>query len=441
MHNDNVYLHRGGNTMANSSEVESKKIVKRKRKIRFGRVIIVLSLLFYLSMFTYAFFGQMMKTYIVNYGEIEDSNNAVGYVIRNEQVITNNFAANLKPIKNEGERVAKGSIIATAFRESTDEIEGKISETEEKMQSAIKEQENNKLASAIFSEDIRKIDHDTEQKVSELCHMIDGNDFDQIVQIKLEIDDNLKKRAEISGEIGPASQYIKSLLNEKKVYENKLAMLKENIRADFAGVISYNTDGLEGVLTPSSIPMLNIEQLVALENNVQNGNTAGGIKVVDNFECFITVVLDNKFKKDRINDTKKNVWLRFLGSENELVPAIIYNVSEEDKGKVLITFIIDEKVENLINLRKINLDIIWATSKGLKIPASSLVKKDNKDGVMVVKANYTKFQEVSIVDQNNEYAIIEEANSWSDKGISLYDEIILNGSNAEEGRQVRKWNF
>ena len=70
-----------------------------------------------------------------------------------------------------------------------------------------------------------------------------------------------------------------------------------------------------------------------------------------------------------------------------------------------------------------------------------MVKKDNKDGVMVVKANYTKFQEVSIVDQNNEYAIIEEANSWSDKGISLYDEIILNGSNAEEGRQVRKWNF
>ncbi|MCL6617932.1 MAG: hypothetical protein K6T39_12770, partial [Anoxybacillus ayderensis] len=75
-------------------------------------------------------------------------------------------------------------------------------------------------------------------------------------------------------------------------------------------------------------------------------------------------------------------------------------------------------------------------------PVSSLVKKEGKDGVMVVKANYTRFREVEIIKQDNEYAIIKEANSRSsEKGISLYDEIVLNGANVEEGRQVYKWNF
>lgn len=431
--------------MADKVKREAKAKVKPVRRFKFGRLFIVLGILIYLSMFVHAFFGQMLKTYIVTYGELQDSDNVTGFVIREEEVIASNLSGALKPIKNEGERTAKGTIVATVFKGSTEEAEQKISEIEDKIQRAIKEQEGKKLGALMFSEDIRKIDDDTEQKILRLCSLVNQGNLSEVIQLKNEIDGNLRKKAEISGEFGPASQYIKNLLNEKNTYENRISSLKESIRANLAGVVSYNVDGLESILRPEAVSKFNIKQLNELERNLEKGNgmvgTTNNIKIVNNFECFITSIIDDKFRTDQIQ-VGDNVSLRFLDSEEEIIPATIHYISVENDGKALVTFRITRNVESLLNHRKISLDVIWSTSKGIKTPVSSLVKKEGKDGVMVVKANYTRFREVEIIKQDSEYAIIREASSRSsEKGISLYDEVVLNGTNVEEGRQVYKWNF
>ena len=508
--------------------------VTPRRKLKLGRVIGIIGIIIYFIMFINAFFGQLLKTQITNYEKIEDSDSVTGYIIRMEQIIASNLPGNLNPVKNEGDRVAKGSVIATILKQSTEDVEKKIADVDTKIEGAIKEQENNKLGTLFFSDDIVKIDSDNDKKVSELCRLINKTDFSEVARLKVELDDNLRKRAEISGKLGPASQYIESLKSQKASYENNMSALKENIRADFPGVVSYNIDGLENTLVPSCIPSLNIRQLTSLCNNELNNkivNKFNAIKIVDNFECYIATIVENKEKINEIKKGTQKAWIRFQGSGDALVPATIENISVEDGNKALVTFKINEKVENLINCRKINIDIVWSTSKGLKIPLSSVVKqmiittviKDKNEvkpikagedvllkitglgdkpvpatvysnisdkngqaiikfklskkiktlmknteisvdvewlnhndekfpkallakseeinGVFVVDANYTKFQEIEIIDQNNEYAIVNEVSLSSNKGLSLYDEIVVNGSNVEEGRQVRKWDF
>lgn len=421
---------------------ETQVIKMPKKKLKVKRFIFMLLGLTYMGMFIYAFFGQPIKTYIVKYGKIEELDNSVGYIIKKEEVVGNNFPLDLiKPVKEEGQRVAKNSVIAVAFKSSIEEFEKKIADIDEKIQKAIIEQQKSNLGMLVFSDDIRKLDQDIEQKVIELCSAINQNKFTKIIELKTEINDDLKKRAEIRGEFSPGNQYIKSLIEEKRIYENKISNLKNEIKASIAGIVSYNIDGLENILKPDCISSLTVKQLAEIDSILNNNlsNNSNGIKVVDNFECFIATVLANQ-KKDRVIKEGQRVWLRFLGSESELTPAYVVRVSHED-GKVLVIFKINEKVESLLNQRKVSLDIVWSSYYGLKVPVSCLVKKDGKIGVMAVKANYTKFLEVDVIAQNEKFAILKEAAGIWDKGISLYEEIVLNGSNVEEGEQIRKWNF
>ncbi len=505
---------------------------KTRKKLRLGRVAVVLGILVYLAMFSYSFFGQLLKTYIVTYGEIEESQSATGYVIRDEKVVSVNYSSAFKPLKSEGERVANGAVVATVFKESPEQLQNKITDIEEKIQTAIKEHEKNRqLGNILFSEDISKLDQEIQDKAFEISRLLNRNSFEEIIQLKQQIDESLRKRAEISGEFGPATQYIKGLNNEKEEYERRLAALREDIRASYAGVVSYNIDGMEEILTPDSIPELNINQLTALEGST-HGNlqrASNSFKIVDNFKCFIAAVIENEQKEQNI-EINQRAWLRFLESEEELVPAVIYHISEEKDGRCLVTFKITDCVENLLNNRKITLDVVWSTYSGLKVPASSLTKKkfisctvegwdkslgietgqgvsltitgtagkpipatiysisaaddgktavvfklntkveglingqeinmdvnwishpntslrvglckcEEREGVLEVDSNYTKFREVQVLKRNSEYAVIKEVSSIFNKGISLYDEIILDSSNVEEGRQVRKWNF
>ncbi len=515
-----------------SSRKQKTNQPKNKVKLRLGRIAIVLGILVYFFMFAYSFLGQLLKTYIVTYGEIEESQSAEGYVIRDEKVVFINYSSTFKPLKSEGERVPNGAIVATVYKESPDQLEKKIIEIEDKIQTAIKEYEKNRqLGKILFTEDISKLDQEIQNNAYEICQLVNRNSFEDIIQLKQEIDQSLRKRAEISGEFGPATQYIKGLNNEKGEYERRLAALREDIRSDCAGVVSYNIDGMEEILTPDSIPQLNINQLTALEGSSHEDvqRVYNSFKIVDNFKCFIAAVIEKKQKEQSIGINQR-AWLRFLESEEELVPAVVHHISEEKDGRCLVTFKITDCVENLLNNRKISLDVVWSTYSGLKVPTSSLVKKkfisctiedwdknlgietgedvtltipgadgkplpatiysisaadegktvvvfklnttaeelvdgqelnmvvnwishpytklridsfkcEEREGVLEVDANYTKFREVQVLKRNSEYAVIKEVSSIFNRGISLYDEIILDTSSVEEGRQVRKWNF
>lgn len=428
--------------MEETSNRQRRARKKTKGKLKLGRIVLIVGVLVYFGMFVHAFFGQLLKTYIVNFGTIEYTDNAIGYIIRDEKVISNSFGDKLRPIKYDGERVKKGSVIATVFKESTEDFEKKVQEIDDKIQSSMKEQEKNNLGTVLFSDDIRKLNDDNKQKIEELCLLENSDDFSRVIELKSSIDNNLLKKAQISGRNGPASQYITRLLNEKKSYEDKINSLKQNIVSQNAGVVSYNVDGVENLLTPQSIPQLTVNQLETIEQNADNKSLSDyrSVKIVDNFECYIASILPKNKILDDVQEGKK-INLRFLGSDDELVPAIVVRINKQDSGKSLVVFRINKNVENLLDKRKINIDIVWSISEGLKIPVSSIVKMNEKEGVLAVKANYTAFREVEVETRDNQFAIIKGEEANNKKSISLYDEIILNGSNVEEGRQVRKWDF
>lgn len=421
-------------------EVRVKEV--KRNKLRFGRIIMVIGILVYIIMFFHAFFYQMIKTYTVTYGSIEEVDNVTGYVIRNEKIIKADIPqGTLKPVKNEGEKAAKGAVIATVHQKSADDIQKKINDLENKINGALANQAKNNIGARIFSKDIRNLDEETNRKVEDLCVFVNDNDFGNAVKVTSDINNNLRKRAEINGQFSPANQYVMSLIKEKKNYETNLAMLEEKIAANETGIVSYNIDGFENTLIPGKIPIININQLKLLDeqrNNNVNKQTRG-VKIVDNYECYIAIIFKDS---QRLKEVKNGqvLDLRITDIGEDLIPAYVDSITDKGNGNTLMSLRINQKVEELIKYRKVNISIVWADFKGLKIPVSSLIYVNGKEGVMAVDADYARFKQAEVINKNKEFAIVKENVSAHDNSVSLYDEIIFNGANVKEGRQIRRWN-
>ena len=95
-----------------------------------------------------------------------------------------------------------------------------------------------------------------------------------------------------------------------------------------------------------------------------------------------------------------------------------------------------EGIEELTNYRKISFDIIWWSSKGYKVPNSSIITQNNLNYLIRSRAGYLEKVLVKVVKKTNNYSIITSYKSSEIKELNvdkkaktsvlLYDEILLN---------------
>jgi len=404
---------------------------KRKKIIELGiALIIVIVILIYLINSIYNLIKNPTDTFLVENGKITLEEGTQGYVIRNEEVIIGqNYKNGMSKIKAEGERVSKGGAIFRYYTAGEEDLVNKIKDLDLKIQE-VWDKDNN-----IFPGDIKLLENQIEEKLNSIYGQ---NNLQKISEYKKEINNYITKKAKIAGEYSPAGSYLKSLIDERSEYENALNSGSEYVTAPRSGIVSYRIDGLEEILNPtdfSKITKKTLEGLNLRTGQVVSTSEEGG-KIIDNFDCYIACVLTSEKALNSVVGEK--VTLRLYNSQE--VKAEIEYTSKESAKEILIIFKIDKYIEELINYRKISVDVVWWNSTGLKIPNSAL-KYENDDVAYVIRkrANYTDKIYVKVLKQNDNYAIIENYTKYSElteKGIpeeqidltykvSLYDEILL----------------
>jgi len=127
------------------------------------------------------------------------------------------------------------------------------------------------------------------------------------------------------------------------------------------------------------------------------------------------------------------VYLRLPNSNT--VRAEIVRINEEGNSRVII-FKITDCVEELIEYRKISLDIVWWSYSGWKVSNSALIERDDLTYIKRIKAGVEQEILVKVLRQNETFSIVE---NYSDEEllelgfsvdeiqnfnkIKLYDEI------------------
>lgn len=370
---------------------------------------------------------------VIEKGTVSEEESTQGYVIRDEEVITGqNYKNGMLQIKTEGERVAKGDPIFRYYTNNEQELLKQIQELDVQIQEAM-ENENTQ----IFNTDIKLI----EEQIAEQLNNLHGlNNLQKIKEYKKEIDNLVTKKAKIAGDLSPAGSYLRSLVEQRSNLENQLNTGSEYVNAPRAGVVSYRVDGLEAVLTPDSFSSLNSDFLEGL--NLKTGElvttSAESGKIVNNFQCYIACILSSEEAKNAVVGEK--VTLR-LSNQTEVEAEIEYTYHETPE-KIIIVFQINNAIEELINYRKISLDVIWWQATGWKVPNSAIqYKAEDLAYVVRKRSGYSDNVYVKILKQNGNYSIIDnytyselsekleelniEENIETRPTLSLYDEVLI----------------
>lgn len=407
---------------------------KTKRKNNLYKILLILAVIIVIIYVLVEIINLIKKpTNIVTIesGKIYSECQAEGYIIRDETILKGeNYKNGIFQIKSEGEKIAVDESAFRYYTKDEDNITSKIQELDSQISSVQQQSEN-----TVFSSDVKVLESEIEEKLKELYRT---NDVKKIKEYKNSIDSYMKKKTRIIGELSPLDSKLKELIRKRSEFENKLNSGSEYMKANISGMLSYKIDGYEEILTPASIDSLNEKMLNDI--NIKNGqiiatNSECG-KIINNYYCYIITVL-SKEKAEKL-EQGKYYKLRLINGDE--VSSKVEKI-RDDNNKKIIVFKITKDVEDLIEYRKINFDIIYWSYSGLKVPNSAIIKKDNLNYVIRNRAGYRDEILVKIKKSNENYSIIEDYTTeelkelgWTTqeiinkRSIGIYDEVLVNAN-------------
>lgn len=369
------------------------------------------------------------ESVIVADGSLAFEEHAEGYIIRDEIVLQGeNYKNGMVQILSDGERASKDESVFRYYSNSEENILEEIAKLDEEINELLESDSINISPSS----DITSIEKEVERIINS---MYDLNYLQAINENKNKIEAYISKKAYITGTLSPEDSYVKKLTNQRNKLELELAEGSEIISAPKSGLASYRVDGLEEILKIDNFDYLSTELLEGLGLKVGASVPLSSEKgkIVNNFECYIAVSMNTeKAMTAKIGDS---VTLR-LSNSDEIKSEIVY-IKEEEKSRILV-FKIDKNIEELLEYRKVSLDIIWWKYTGLKVSNNALVEENDKIYVKRKRAEYSEKILVKVLRQNETYSIVEnyeddelrelgytEEEIEEMKKIKLYDEILL----------------
>ncbi len=399
-------------------KIKNKKVKEIKNVILLALII---CLIIYIIYELVELISSPTEAVLVRKGEVSKEESTFGYIIREEEIITNQSAGeNIEKLKAEGEKVSKGEAILKYYTVEKELIAQEISETEAEIQQALESQNE------IFSSDIKALDAQIEDKLYSISNK---NNVQELKENKTDINSYITKKAKITGDLSPAGSYIKDLILKKNELEESLLEGSQSIYASTSGIISYRIDDLENVLKTTNLESITKEMLNKLDLKpgkvISTSNQR--VKLVNNFYCLIaTQSSSNEAKNAKVGD-KVNIKL----STGDEVKATIEHINDEENSRILI-FRIIQNVEQLVSFRKISMDIIWWSASGLKIPNSSIIYKEGLSYILKKENNKDKEVLVKIIKENDEYSIVKNYNTDELVELGFDEETIRNLNKIEE---------
>ena len=167
-------------------EIENKKEkikISEKKKILIYLVCIIISL--YIIYTIYLLVRQPTAIFTVEEGKLYQEETAIGYVIRDEQVVKGqNYKNGIKYIKSEGERAAKNENIFRYYTTNEENLKQKIAELDTKIQEVMSNEKS------IPSIDMKSLENQIDEKIDDINQI---NDVAKLVEYKKEINELITK--------------------------------------------------------------------------------------------------------------------------------------------------------------------------------------------------------------------------------------------------------
>ncbi len=397
-------------------------MVKKNKKINYKFVIIKIIVAILIIVFAFYFFKNIIDLikgstdiFVVEEGKLSLDETRDAYIIRNETVLKgNNYKNGMEKNISEGKKVAKGDTIFRYYAAGNAEIRTKIDEITKQIEEAQKKEK------VISTSDINNLKADIKSMVEETYA---SNDMEKIEKNKKQIDEYTSKISDIVGQNSPDGSYLKSLIDERNKYYEKLTAGAEEIKAESSGTISYRIDELEDVFSSDNFDYLSKDFLNKL--NLKTGELIKSSeetgKIINDFDCYLAVIMNSDAAKNaKIGDKVKID----IGSD-EIVDAKITYIKEDGEDRIIV-FNVNTLTEKLINYRKISANIIWWEYTGIKVPNSAIIHEGDLCYVKRNRAGYNTKVLVKVLKSNDSYSLVDNYSTEELKELGYSTDDIVN---------------
>ena len=407
----------------------------KRRKIKHSKVFLIGIFAYIIINGITVFIGKNIDTVVVSNEKIEEYITTKGLLIRDEYIINSTMTGNIEAYFKEGDKVKNLDKVAYVYNNNIDEANFKELESLEKEVIQIEEGQ-----SSIIKADVDKVNKKIEKNKD--------NIQTKLIQGKLGIS---KEVVELEEHIKDKNKLLKSDLNSKPIINKKEEINKLNnkieknsdiLQTNKSGIISYKFDGNESKYNIGNISELTIDDIEYTENEYIDILNEGVIKhgqpiarIINNIKQYLAIVVE----ENEIMNFKENNSV-IIRDKNNQINAKVHNIYTKNDKNVVVFEISEQNIE-INDTRVAEFDIIYKSIEGIKIPKSSIVKKDNVEGVYIVsETGSAKFIEIKGTSyENEEFIVIDYYKNEIEgvKTIDIYDEIILEPKKVKNGFAVK----
>lgn len=361
---------------------------------------------------------------------VEDKISSEGIFVRSELPVYGDTSKTMEYLVKNGEKVAKNENIAMFFSDSSS------LEAYHEMQSVDDEIKSLQYAYTHLSggADGAKLDSLISMGMVNITETLDnGNvsavsgNYTNLLQLVLRRDGE-----RITNEAYQAQ--LTALESEKAAWRSSVGSKASAAVAPAAGYFVRHYDGWGKHLSPESLDTFsleNLEEALAAERKNEEG-TIGGL--VEGFEWYFVTAVDEE--QASILRERSTVMVRFPSVSSQTLRVSVHEVRKAVGGQALVIFRSGTIEEFYLNARQEEIDIIYNSYSGIRVPKEALRQEDGKWGVYCLVGGITRFRPVQWIYQTDSYYLVEPAESAS-KGVILYDQIIVSGKDLEKDKVVK----
>ena len=239
-------------------------------------------------------------------------------------------------------------------------------------------------------------------------------------------------KAPISGKVELLAGEGDRLASGIKLAEIKASNQQQKIFNKKAGLVSFAVDGLENEVNINNLNQIDLSNFEDLNGNYKHLLSGDRVKkdenlyrIINNFKLnLIAEIPESQTDRFRINE------LIFLEQKNsdKLIEAEIVDI-RQNLDSTFFFIEVEQFIPRWINRRRIDLNIIKNIYRGIKIPRRAVFNQPSGRGVLKVSGyNKYEFQEVVIINGNDEYVIVS--------GLEIGEEVITNPEDFDYGREA-----
>ncbi len=403
---------------APASSVERLMRIER-RKARSRAVFISTLVLTIMLLMSLAILFVMQKTkprpqfLFIQNGELTHSVEGRALILRDDSVLSAPADGLLKPIADEGTRVARGQklalVIPTGLETQLEELQ-KCELDITDLQNELMNQGKGAGARAIYNE--------SAVALSAIVNLIRSDmltgDLSSLPTYTASLSVIIDQRSGKLATIDFHDARLDQLLAQKTGLEQSLGLASGTLLSDRPGVVSFHLDGYEAIFNEASIETLSIDQYRDALKTLKSETTAVStvksgtevLRVTSGLRMYLAVYL-NDIQSGSLDENSEYL-LRVAADGTEIEGCKIVR-SESDSDGTLVIFSADRKIEWFADRRSFQTEVAISTTKGMKIPRVALIDFDPQlrtADILIVNGGYTRQVTVDIVDYDREYVII-----------------------------------